>query len=105
MGWLVQILESIKQEINAGTICELDMESEPASYARIPRDKFAEELGLLTEALIEAVQGNTFTPLKVHISWMCKLRLEQGVRLSDIMAFFDLYETAVKDAMSIYLKE
>ena len=105
MGWLVRILVSIKHEIITGTICGLDMEGEPVSYAKIPRDKFADELGQLTEALIESVQSSNFTPLTVHISWMCKLRLEQGVRLSDIMAFFDLYETAVKDAMSIYLKE
>ena len=105
MGWLVRILVSIKHEIITGTICGLDMEGEPVSYVKIPRDKFAVELGQLTEALIESVQSSNFTPLTVHISWMCKLRLEQGVRLSDIMAFFDLYETAVKDAMSIYLKE
>ncbi|HWR45891.1 ATP-binding protein [Sporomusa sp.] len=105
MDWLARILESIKHEINTGTICELELEGEPVSYVKMPKDKFAEELSRFTEALIESAKSNTFTPFKVHISWMCKLRLEQGVRLSDIMAFFDLYETSVKDAMSIFLKE
>lgn len=66
----------------------------------MPRERLAEEIAQLTEVLIRSVQDNTFTPLKVHISWVCKIRLEQGVKLSDIMLFLDLYETAVKDAMS-----
>ncbi|WP_425060310.1 Adaptive-response sensory-kinase SasA [Sporomusa carbonis] len=105
MSWLTCILETIKHEVNTGTICALELKNEPVSYINMPRERLAEEIAQLTEVLIRSVQDNTFTPLKVHISWVCKIRLEQGVKLSDIMLFLDLYETAVKDAMSAFLKE
>lgn len=59
----------------------------------------------LTKAVIDAVRDNSFSHLKSFLSWLCKLRLEQGVRLSDIMTVFDLYENSLKDAMSLYLQE
>lgn len=62
------------------------------------------EFAGLTQAMIDTVGDGSFAHLKSHLSWLCKLRLEQGIRLSDIMAVFDLYEKSLKDAMSTFLQ-
>jgi signal transduction histidine kinase len=105
MSRLATILEFIQDEVNAGTVCELDTAGEPVSYANMPRDELNREIINLTEALIQSVTYDTFTPLRIYISEVCKRRLEQGVKLSDIMLIFDLYEKSVKDAMSLHLKD
>lgn len=69
------------------------------------RTQLAAEFQGLTEAVINTVRSGSFEYLKTFLSSSCKTRLEQGIRLSDIMAAFDLYETALKDAMTLYLGE
>ncbi|WP_094603181.1 Adaptive-response sensory-kinase SasA [Sporomusa silvacetica DSM 10669] len=105
MNYLASIIESIQQETNTGTICELEMERAPVFYIELPRDELVEDIIQLTEALIQSVKSEAFTPLQAYISWICKRRLEQGVRLADIMLLFDLYEKSIKDAMSLFLKD
>ncbi len=101
---VTQILESIKAEVNKGAVAELVSAGEPASYLRMTDDELVTEFEGMTQAVIDTVSRDSFTHLKSHLSWLCKLRLEQGVRLSDIMAVFDLYEKSLKDAMSSYLR-
>ena len=105
MNYLASIIEAIQQETNTGTICELEIEGAPICYIEMPRGDLAKEIIQLTEAVIESVKAGNITPLKVYISWVCKLRLEQGVKLADIMLLFDLYEKSLKDAMSQFLKD
>ncbi len=68
-------------------------------------DELETEFEGMTQAVIDTVSRDSFTHLKSHLSWLCKLRLEQGVRLADIMAVFDLYEKSLKDAMSSFLRD
>ncbi|SDF74136.1 ATP-binding protein [Sporomusa acidovorans] len=105
MTCLVSIIESIQQETNTGTICELEMEGQPVSYLKMPRDDLVEKIVQLTDAIIQSIRTESFTAIRVYISQVCKLWLEQGIKLSDIMLIFDLYEKSIKDAMSFYLKD
>ncbi|WP_371380613.1 ATP-binding protein [Sporomusa aerivorans] len=105
MSRLSTILESIQDEVNAGTVFELDTAGEPVSYASMPREELKQEIIQLTKALIQSIAYDTFTPLNVYLSRVCKLRLEQGIKLSDIMLLFDVYEKSVKDVMSLFLKD
>jgi len=100
---LVGILVSIKDEINNGTVNELEKLGEPLSYMSISRTELVNEFAGLTKALINSIYNNSFSYLTTYLNGICKVRLEQSVRLSDIMAVFDVYETALKDAMSSYL--
>ncbi len=68
-------------------------------------EELTTEFAGFTRAIIDTVRCDSFAHLKTHLSWLCKLRLEQGVRLADIMAVFDLYEKSLKDAMSAYLRD
>jgi signal transduction histidine kinase len=103
MSYLISILEPIKDVVKSGIISELEQAKRQGGHDTI-QDKLVNETANLTEAVIETVRQNTFTPLKVYLSWICKVYIEQGVVLSEIMTFFDLYETSIKDAMSIYLQ-
>lgn len=104
MNSLPLVLESLKHEINVGTLSELEAEGEPLSYINLPPKRLAQDIAKLTAAIINSLKDDTFAPLKVHVSWISKVRLEQGFRLPEIMAFLEHYEKAVKDAMSLYLK-
>ena len=99
-----EILDAIKKEVNAGAVAELLKAGEPSSYLKLQPEKLEEEFGELTQAVINTVEKDAFVCLKDHLSLMCKRRFEQGIRLSDIMAMFDLYEKSLKDAMSRYLE-
>jgi signal transduction histidine kinase len=103
MVHLVNILEAIKNDINSGTIDEIEAGQEPLSYVQMKPEEVFNELSELTEAVVQTVKQKTFTPLKIYLSWMCRLRLANGTRLADIMALFDVYEKSMKDAMSLYL--
>lgn len=105
MNYLASIIEAIQQETNTGTICELEMEGAPVFYIDMPREELVEEIAQLTESLIQSVKDEKITPLKIYIGWVCKRRLEQGVKLADIMLLFDLYEKSLKDAMSLFLTD
>ncbi|MBP2638192.1 MAG: sasA 5 [Firmicutes bacterium] len=105
MNYLASIIESIRHEVNTGMICELELEGAPLSYVKMPRNELVKEIVQLTEALIQSVKHENLTPMEVYISWICRLRLEQNVKLSDIMLVFDLYEKSIKDAMSFFLKD
>ncbi|VBB07824.1 signal transduction histidine kinase sporulation regulator spoob [Lucifera butyrica] len=102
---LVGILSSIEKDINSGTIIELKKAGGPAFYLAMNLGTLVEEFTGLTQALINTIQYNSFSHLTSYLNTICKLRLEQRVRLSDIMTVFDLYETALKDAMSLYLQQ
>lgn len=86
-------------------MAELIGAGEPVSYLRLKPNELAAEFESLTQAIIDTVRHDSFVHLKSHLSWLCKVRLEQGVRLADIMAVFDLYEKSLKDAMSSFLCE
>lgn len=103
MSYLIDILESIESVVKSGIINELEQERRQGSHNRI-QEKLVEETADLTQAVIQTVRQNTFTPLKVYLSWICKVYIEQGVVLADIMTFFDFYEKSIKDAMAIYLQ-
>lgn len=96
---------AIKTEINLGAVSELMSAGEPVSYLRMKPEELATEFEGLTQAIINTVGDGSFSHLKSHLSWICKLRLEQGIKLSDIMAVFDLYEKSLKDAMSAFLQD
>ena len=102
---MVKILNSIKKEINEGTLIELEKGQEPLSYARMKRSELEKEFANLTQSIIKTIYDQSFIPLKTFLSRLCKTRLEEGVKLSDIMAVFDLYEKSLKDAMSFYLHD
>ncbi len=97
-------MQAIERDVNAGTIIELAKAGEPASYLAIGDADLRAEIADLTSAVINTVKDNSFSHLKLYLSHICRLRMEQGTKLSDIMAVFDLYETALKDAMSDYLE-
>lgn len=84
---------------------ELVNAGEPVSYLRLKPAELEAEFADLTQAVTETVRDNSFNALISHLRWLCKLRLEQGVRLADIMAVFDLYEKSLKDAMSTFLRD
>lgn len=99
------MLEAIKTEVNWGAVAELTSAGEPLSYLRIKPDELETEFAGLTQAITDTVRDESFGYLKSYLSWLCKLRLEQGVRLADIMAVFDLYEKSLKDAMTAFLRD
>lgn len=102
MSHIQSILEAIKIDIRAGIIAQLEHVQFQADSKLLPIQMITES-DALSEALVNTIKQNTFTPFKVYLSWMCKMCIEAGVRLSEIMAFFDLYEIALKDAMAAYL--
>jgi PAS domain S-box-containing protein len=102
---ITQILEAIKAEVNNGAVTELVIAGEPVSYLRMKPDELTTEFAGLTRAMIATVNDGSFAHFKSYLSGMCKLRLDQGIRLSDIMAVFDLYEKSLKDAMSAFLQD
>ncbi len=104
MVTLVKVLEAIRGDIELGTISELNKKQQPLSYGKMQALDVREEFAGLTDAVIASISGDCFSHLKVYLSQQCKLRLEQGVRLSEIMEVFDLYEKVLKDAMSAFLK-
>lgn len=103
MSYLSNILEEIKADVKLGIIRELEQE-QPLVCTAFLQEEMIHELAALTEAVIDTVKQNTFTSLKVHLSWMCKLSIEREIRLANIMEIIDLYEKSMKDAMSIYLR-
>lgn len=103
MSYLVDILEAIQDVVKSGIIRELDQQDSQEGNPLILR-QLVEETVSITEAVVETVKLNTFTSLKVYLSSLCKVYIERGVVLSEIMNFFDLYEKSIKDAMSIYLQ-
>ncbi|MDR3565883.1 MAG: ATP-binding protein [Negativicutes bacterium] len=98
-------MSSIKKEVNAGTLMELEKGQEPLSYARMNRGELEKEFANFTQAIIKTISDNSFSHLKSFLGRLCKARLEEGVKLSDIMAVFDLYETSLKDVMAIHLAD
>ncbi|MDR3591281.1 MAG: ATP-binding protein [Negativicutes bacterium] len=102
---LAGILNSIKRQVNEGTVLELEKAQEPLSYARMKRTELEKEFAAFTQAIIRTINDDSFMPLKIYLSRLCKTRLEQSIKLSDIMAVFDLYEKSLKDAMSLHLQE
>jgi hypothetical protein len=104
MNSLVDILDALQDEINSGTICELEKERKPLSYLAMNQHDLNNEFADLTNTIIMTIRGNDFHHLQTFLSWLCKTRLEQHIKLSDIMAVFDLYEKSLKDAMSLYLQ-
>lgn len=104
MNSLALVLESLKYEINIGTLSELESEGQPLSYLKLPTKRLVQDIAKLTAAMIQSLQDDTFVPLKVHVTWISKIRLEQGFRLPELMAFLEHYEKTVKDTMSLCLK-
>ena len=102
---LVGILNAIKKQVNEGTVLELEKAQEPLSYTRMKRTELEKEFAAFTLAIIRTINDDSFMPLKTYLSRLCKTRLEQSIKLSDIMASFDLYEKALKDAMAVHLSE
>lgn len=103
MSYLMNIIEAIKDVVKSGIICELELVKGQGKTIAV-QERLIDETALLTEAVIETLRLNSFTPLKVYLSWICKVYIEQGIVLSEIMTFFDLYETSIKDAMAIHLQ-
>ncbi len=103
MSYLIDILEAIKDVVKSGIITELEQSQGQEGHNAI-QEQLVEETGRLTEAVVETLRQNDFTPFKVYLSGICKVYIEQGVVLSEIMLFFDLYEKSIKDAMAIYLQ-
>lgn len=104
MSYLISILEAIKDVVKSGIIRELEQAKQQGGLDEPIQYKLADETANITAAVIETAQQDIFTPLKVYLSWLCKAYIEQGVVLSEIMTFFDLYETSIKDAMAIHLQ-
>lgn len=102
MSYLQNILEAIKGDIKANIILELKKEQYNDTIKILPEQMISES-EFLTEAVINTIKLNTFTPFKTYLSWMCKQYIEVGVKLSELMEFFDIYEVALKDAMAAYL--
>lgn len=100
---LAAILANIKDEINTGAMRELTRAGAPLSYIGMPTDDVAEEWAAFTDAVVDTLADDNFTCLQAHWRRMCRRRLAQGVKLADIMIVFDLYEKALKDAMSRHL--
>ena len=104
MIYLANILEAVKNNVKAEVIGNFKTEQKQWHNNSV-KVQMIDETDGFTEAVIETVKQDTFTPLKVFLSWMCKIYIEQGIRLAEIMAFFDLYEQSLKDTMSFYLRE
>lgn len=100
---LATILANIRDEINAGAMRELTRAGSPVSYVGMPADDVAEEWAAFTAAVVDTLAQDDFAYLQAHWRRVCRRRLAQRVKLADIMVVFDLYEKALKDAMSRHL--